>query len=226
MSLRPAHATLPSGEALQRLRTKLSSTQVPEQLFPVPPELFGLLDGGLRPGAAYQVGSPGALLLALLAKPSQAGSWCGVVGMPELGIEAAERAGVLLGQLAIVPDPGERWLAVTAALLEVLPVVAVRPAGQVRDADAARLSARLRDRGAVLLVAGDWPRAVATISLSDAHWAGVGEGHGCLTSREVTVMVSSKRTLTPRTARLLLPDPSGQLAAAASPVVGGLRAVG
>lgn len=201
-----------------RLREQLNQRSGPAA-FPVHPVLAELLpEAGLRPGGAYSVSAPGALLLALLAEPSRTGSWCGVVGLPELGAEAAELAGVELSRLALVPRPGERWLAVTAALVEVLPVVAVRPTSRVRDADAARLAARLRDREAVLLVAGDWPQAHARLSLAEPDWSGLGSGHGYLSGREVTVTVTAKRAPVPRSARLLLPDPDGRLAPAAASV--------
>lgn len=218
-------AELPPGDILQQLRARTGPVRA-QHLVPVPDPLARLLpDGGLRPGAAYSVAG-GALLLALLAEPSAAGSWCGVVGIPELGAEAARSAGVALDRLALVPHPGERWLSVVAALTEVLPVVAVRPGSRVREADAARLAARLRERSAVLLVCGDWPRTEASIGLRTSLWTGLGEGFGYLTGREVEVAVSTRRTPVPRTARLRLPDGAGRLSVAAPTTVTGLRAAG
>lgn len=188
-----------------------------DRALPVPPALSGLLPGGgLLPGSVYSV-SPGLLLLALLAEPSREGSWCGVIGLPELGIEAADQAGLNLDRVALVPRPGERWFAITAALAEVLPVVAVRPGSRVREADAGRLAARLRSSGTALLVAGAWPRVEATLSMSAPHWSGVGAGHGYLSSRDVLVTVTSKRSPAPRQARVTLPDASGGLSAAPTP---------
>ena len=86
-----AATATPHGDLLQRLRSQADAGPRVRHLVPVHPALAGLLDGGLQPGAAYSV-SGGALLLALLAEPSQAGSWCGVVGIPELGAEAAGSA--------------------------------------------------------------------------------------------------------------------------------------
>lgn len=185
------------------------------QVVAVHPALTGLLpDGGLRPGCAYQV-SGGALLFALLAEPSAAGAWCSVVGMPEFGAEAARSAGVALDRLALVPQPGERWLSVLAALAEVMGVVAVRPPGQVGAADANRLSGRLRERNCVLLACGQWPRAEASLSLGRARWAGLGEGHGYLSGREVAVIARTRHGLT-RTVQLMLPDQFGGLSPAAA----------
>jgi len=189
------------------------------RVYPVPGVLAPLLpDEGLRAGAAYGVPA-GASLLALLAGPSRDGAWCGVVGMPELGAEAAALAGVALGRLVLVPQPGSRWLAVTAALADVVPVVAVRPSGAVTRADAAKLAGRMRDKEAVLLVDGAWPGTEASMLLDEPRWSGVGDGWGYLAGREVTVRVSSKRYARERSARVVLPGPDGTLGAARGAVV-------
>lgn len=200
---------------LERVQGRRLDTPV----LPVHPALASLLPGGgLRPGAAYSLSRSTSLLLALMAQSSQAGSWCGVVGMPRLGAEAAERLGVDLSRLVLIPDPGPRWLAITATIAEVLPVVAVRPSGRAPDAEISRLAARLRDRGAVLLVQGPWPQAEAVLELDAPEWTGVGRGHGYLSGREVTVTASSRRWPRSRRSRLLLPDALGAIAAVAEPV--------
>jgi hypothetical protein len=45
------------------------------------------------------------------------------------------------------------------------------------------------------------------LSLSASRWTGIGEGHGHLAARQVTVTVSSRLGEPPRSARLWLPDP-------------------
>lgn len=204
------------------LRAQLERVQgrrLGASVLPVHPALAELLPGGgLRPGAAYSLSRSTSLLLALMALPSQSGSWCGVVGMPRLGAEAAERLGVDLSRLVLIPEPGPRWLAVTATVAEVLPVVAVRPSGRAPDAEIARLAARMRDRGAVLLVQGPWPQAEAVLEVDAPQWSGVGRGHGYLAGREVTVTASSRRWPRPRRSQLLLPDAAGAVTAVAEPV--------
>ena len=217
MQLTASHPQEPVDEVL-RLRAQLERVQgrkLDAPVLPVHPALAPLLPGGgLRPGSAYSLSRSTSLLLALLAQPSQSGSWCGVIGVPRLGAEAAEMLGVDLSRLVLIPDPGPRWLAVTATISEVLPVVAVRPSGRATDAEVSRLAARLRERGAVLLVQGQWPQAEAVLEVGDPVWTGLGRGHGYLDGRAVTVTSSSRRWPRPRRERLLLPDASGGLAAA------------
>ena len=204
--------------AVARLRAQLERVQgrrLDAPVLPVHPALASLLPGGgLRPGSAYSLPRSTSLLLALLAQPSQSGSWCAVLGMPRLGAEAAEGLGVDLSRLVLIPDPGARWLAVTATVAEVLPVVAVRPSGRAPDGEVARLAARLRDRGAVLLVQGPWPQAEAVIEVGEPAWEGVGRGHGYLSGREVTLTSSSRRWPRSRRARVMLPDAAGHVSAA------------
>ncbi len=210
----------PEGDVV-RLRAQLERVQgrrLDAPVLPVLPALASLLPGGgLRPGSAYSIAPSASLLSALLAAASQAGSWCGVVGVPQLGAEAAERLGVDLSRLVLIPDPGSRWLAVTATIAEVLPVVAVRPGGRASDGDVSRLAARLRDRGAVLLVQGPWAQAEASIGVADPGWTGLGHGHGYLAGRELTVTVTSRRTPVPRRGRVLLPAIDGALVSTRPP---------
>lgn len=206
-----------AAEDVQRLRAQMERMQgrrLDAPVLPTHPALAGLLPGrGLRPGAAYSLGSSSSLLFALLAQPSQTGSWCGVVGMPGFGAEAAERAGVDLSRVVLIPDPGARWLAVTSTIADVLPVVAVRPPERAKDSDIAKLAGRLRDRGTVLLVQGPWPQTEAMLDVTDPRWSGLGDGDGYLSDRELTVTVSSRRFPVPRSARMLLPAPDGAISA-------------
>ncbi|SDQ88545.1 hypothetical protein [Microbacterium sp. cf332] len=207
-----------AAEDVQRLRAQMERMQgrrLDAPVLPTHPALAGLLPGrGLRPGAAYSLGSSSSLLFALLAQPSQTGSWCGVIGMPGFGAEAAEHAGVDLSRVVLIPDPGARWLAVTATIADVLPVVAVRPPERAKDSDIAKLAGRLRDRGTVLLVQGPWPQTEAMLDVADPRWSGLGDGDGYLSDRELTVTVSSRRFPVPRSARMLLPAPDGAISAA------------
>ena len=101
---------------------------------------------------------------SLLQGPSAAGAWCAVVGVPDLGVEAAAGLGIDLERLVLVPHPGEQWLSVVSALVDVVSIMLVRPPvrdGRVRitDGSASKLASRLRQREAVLVSLGDWPGA-------------------------------------------------------------------
>src|SRR5690606_14339966 len=121
-----------------------------------------------------------SLALLLMAGPSADGGWCGVVGVPDLGVEAAVATGVDPRRTLLVPEPGEDWLEVVAALVDVLALVVVRPPAAVGAGDASRIAARLRRRGGVLVPWGPWPRCDARLSLADVRWAGTEQGAGHL----------------------------------------------
>ncbi|MGA1828029.1 MAG: hypothetical protein WAZ28_07235, partial [Microbacterium sp.] len=95
--------TSPVSGEVHQLRAQVDRMQgrkLDAPVLPVLPALASLLPGGgLRTGSAYSISPSASLLSALLAAASQAGSWCGVVGMPQFGAEAAERLGVDLSRL-------------------------------------------------------------------------------------------------------------------------------
>ncbi len=109
----------------------------------------------VRTGTACSVDSPG-LALALAAGPSQAGAWVGIVGLPDLGWEAAFDLGLDLGRTIAVPDPGEHWLSVTAGLIDVTTVVVGPSPGSGE-----RGSGSSRGRPAAAARFGAWWRSAA-----------------------------------------------------------------
>ncbi|WP_460515272.1 hypothetical protein [Flindersiella endophytica] len=222
---------------LEQLRAELATTQVAATV-PTDPAFSRLLSGpGLRKGAVYAVADqadrtagPSAstsVILGLLAGPSQAGLWCGVAGLPGLGVEAAAGYGIDLRRLVLVPSPGPRWLEVVGALADVLDVVVVEPPAPAPDAQTRRLAARLRERGTVLIVAGSagragagtraernlaWPGCEVQFAVTSSQWSGLGEGHGYLAQRQVTVEASGRGVgWQPRTTNLWLPGDDGRL---------------
>jgi len=210
---------------LQARIRQMQATTLDTRRIPTHPAIAQLLPGGaLKQGAAYSVERSALLIMALLAGPSAAGSWCAVVGVPEFGVEAASHFGIDLDRLVLVPHPGDQWLSVTAAIADVMSVVVTRPPKRATDSSVARLSARLRQRGATLLVLGTWPQSEAMLSLSHSEWHGIGDGHGHLAARQVTVTVSSRTAGRPRSARLWLPSSDGTVAGQGSVAVQGASA--
>ena len=212
-----------------------------EQRLPVLAPLEALLpERGLRRGSVVAVEGSSALALALAAATSIQGSWCGAVGRPALGLVAAAELGIVLERFPLVPAPDPSatgpggWAWVVATLLDALDLVIAWPPGSVRPADARRLAARARERGAVLVVAGGgWPEAPdIRLSVVGSQWVGLGAGHGRLRARRVEVVGGGRRAASgERRATLWLPAPGGAVAAvvadeAGEPGPAGLREVG
>lgn len=216
------------GELAERVRPV---TLTREQRLPVLPALEGLLPGaGLRRGATVSIGSPPgvggvtSLALALVADASRLGSWVAAVGLPSLGLVAADELGVALERLVLVAAPErDAWGGVAAALVDGFDLVVLH-AGRsgVRPADARRLAARARERGSVLLQLGPgWPEgADLQLQVTRARWEGLGDGHGHLQARKVRVSRSGRgEAAQPRRADFWLPGPDGLVAVVADDVV-------
>ncbi|WP_091294245.1 hypothetical protein [Amycolatopsis xylanica] len=171
-----------------------------------------LPSAGLRRGSTVAVLGSVSLLLALLAEATAAGSWAAVVGVPTLGLAAAEELGVEVGRLALIPRPGVEFPAVTAALLDGVDLVAVGAAG-VNAQVARRLSARARHRDAVLLALGHWPGAEVELRCEPGRWSGLEAGYGHLRARGVVVHARGRGAAArPMSTRVLLPGPAGSVA--------------
>jgi hypothetical protein len=163
-----------------------------EGVLPVRTPLAGVLPlGGLRRGSTVTVLGSTSVLLALLAAASAEGRWTAAVGMPDLGLLAATERGVELDRLALVPGPAAAIGQVVATCLDGMDLVAVAPAG-VSAALARRLSARARQRHAVLLAAGNWPGADVDLRCTPGGWAGLDGGRGYLRSWRVEVYASGR----------------------------------
>jgi hypothetical protein len=148
------------------------------------------------------------------------------VGLPSLGLAAAESLGLQLERLVIVspPEPG-RWAPVVAALAEGFDVVLAGPPVRTRPQDARRLVARVRERRSVLVQVG-WPsnrwleEPELVLTTPTARWEGIGAGWGHCRVRRVAVGVRGRRAADrPSCAWLWLPGPDGGVAVADPPEV-------
>jgi hypothetical protein len=218
---------LGTGDGVADLVRRVRPTDLArDRQLPVLPALDGVLPApGLRQGTTAAVGAaPGvtgatSLALALAAGASQAGSWVAAVGLGSLGLVAASEMGVAFERLVLVADPGrdrDGWAPVVASLVDGFDVVLVA-AHALRPADARRLVARVRERGAVLVaVGGDLPgqRSPLQLTVTSSRWEGLGEGWGHLQGRRVTVEAGGRgEAARGRRAELWLPDPDGTVTA-------------
>src|SRR5215218_7130731 len=214
----PSTTLRSSGAASRNELVGPGATLADERLLPVVPALRPLLPNqGLRRGSTVAVGRSAALALALVAGASAAGSWVAAVGLPDLGIVAAAETGIVLERLALVTAPGaQAWPTVVAALLDAIDVVLVRSPPGLPSAQARRLAARARERGAVLVPLGPWPEpADLRLAVTASTWHGLGQGHGSLHSRVAEVVATGRGAATRERRTLLwLPSPDGTIASA------------
>jgi hypothetical protein len=175
------------------------------------------------------------LALALVGAVTDRDGWAAAVGLPHLGLVAAAELGVRLERLALVPAPGEQWAVVVAALVDGIDLLLLRPPVRVRSSEARQLSARARERGAVMVVLDPgWPEPPdLRLAVSRSDWDGLGAGYGYLQSRRAEVVLTGRRAAgRPRTCSIWLPGPHGEVGPAipvppsqievgdASPVIG------
>ncbi|WP_449279736.1 hypothetical protein [Leucobacter sp. GX0328] len=192
--------------SLQQRISEMQPLELDDRALPTAAGLRPLLPGGaLRRGSSYAVKGSRQLALALLAEPSAAGSWCGIIGCDTLGAEAAASLGVALDRCAVVPRPGEFAVGIAGSLAEVVTVVLLAaPRGtrsRVSGGDAERIAARLREHGSALVVLGDWPRTESVLRVTSSRWHGLGAGSGLLGGRDLTVESHDRRGVRQHTVR-------------------------
>ncbi|MEU6238597.1 hypothetical protein [Kitasatospora sp. NPDC047058] len=131
MSPAPAPAPTPA-DRRERLAALLEQTspatrarQAQATVLPVLGPLAPLLPhGDLAKGAITEVTDPG-LLLALAAGPATADdyAWTAAVGLPDLGLAAADSYGIDLRRLLVADHPGDHYAEVVTALAAACPVI-------------------------------------------------------------------------------------------------------
>lgn len=200
------------------VRTRQLDPGSAARVLPVHPALTELLPGGaLDRGATIVVDGSTSLVLALLAEASRAGSWAGFVGLPRVGVLAAHQLGLDLARLVLVPAPGPDGPTVVAALLDGVDVVVVGDVA-LSDADRRRLSARARERGAVLVSTSPWPGAHVALTAEVSRWEGLGRGEGRLRARRLTVRGSGRGAAARGwSTEVVVPPPAGAPAVPPAP---------
>lgn len=186
-----------------------------DQRLPVLAPLEPLLPlGALQRGTTVSIRADGvggstSLALALVAEASRTGAWLAAVGLPSLGLVAADEAGVALERLVLVAAPERSaWGGVAAALVDGFDLLLLHVrAGGVRPAEARKLVARARERGAVLVQLGSgWDReADIALRIVEARWEGPDDGYGHLDARRIVVEATGRRAARPMRAELWLP---------------------
>jgi hypothetical protein len=188
------------------------------RMLPVVDPLVSLLpDGGLVRGKAVACGGVAAMSLAvsLAVAATASGSWLAVVGVPTLGLEAAEEFGIPLERVVGVDlptsDDNERWAELVAATFDGFEVVITAVPRRLNAVLARRVQARMQSRQAVMITVGGAGPFSADVELhaDEPRWEGVAAGWGHLRGRRVAVSSSGRRVPRPHRVSLWLPGADG-----------------
>lgn len=201
----------PTVHSLQQRISQMQPTRLPERRLPTLAGLRPLLPGAaIHGGAAYSVCGSWQLALSFLSAASSAGAWCGIIGCPAFGAEAAAALGIALDRCVLIPEPGPDAAALAGTLSEVLTITLLHAPAHTRAGVTERIAARLREHGSALIVTSAWPGSSASLRVTESHWEGLEQGFGSLRTRELTVATRSTRGAARHTLRFS----GGTLAAA------------
>lgn len=185
--------------------------------------------GALQRGTSLAVHGLGAtsFALSLVSAAAQQGAFVAVVAPRSFGLGACVDFGVPLRRIvqfdlsSVEGDRTQAWSQVVAALIDGFDIVMLADRQRIGARHARQLIARNRERGSLLVRVGGpaWHEAPDfRFDVTDASWAGLGQGHGHLRTREVAVQVAGRRHKgAPRSHRLLLPAAYGGVALASDP---------
>lgn len=202
-----------------------------ERTLPLPSGLSDLFpEGGLVRGRTVRCSGPSATSLALsLVAPAVAeGCWLALIDLPTIGLDAAGEYGVPLERIVHIDtgdhsdhgdhidtgdhggaadDAASRWPDVVAAAADGFEILLVSVPADVPPAIMRKVTTRVQQRGAVVVVLGEPGPLVcdAELRVDSAVWNGVGAGDGHLHHRTVTIRSGGRRIPTRCRRELLLP---------------------
>jgi hypothetical protein len=218
---------------LDQIKARVAPTVLAhEQTMPVSADLADLFaERALVRGRTLGCIGPAATstAMALVAATVMAGSWLAVVDVPTFGLDAANEAGIPLERVVAITtgittgvDPGTTgtasrvpadWVDVMAAAVDGFDIVLSRQPSQLEHAQVTesslrRLSTRIRQRGAVVLLLDDDEKRAdmkrddmscadmkcdGVIETSGISWSGLGSGYGHLQQRTLDLSASGRR---------------------------------
>ena len=131
----------------------------PLPTLPVPPELRVMFpEGGLVRGRTVLCSGDAAVAMALrvVSSATQAGSWLGIVGVHNVGVQAASEHGVALQRVVFVQPASSRteWVGTVAAAADGFDVLMLEVPRGITEADARRVQTRIQARRNALVLIG------------------------------------------------------------------------
>ena len=211
-------------QALHELQERLAPlTLARERTHPAPEALQPLFPfGGPPQGHTIGFDGPGSWSVGLALAGAALGEqgWMAVVGIEELGLPAAADHGVRLDRLLMIASPpSDQLAAVVATLIGTVDLVALAPHRRPSHHQARRLAALCREQATTLLLfdgGRHWPLPLdLRLTTTVERWDGIGQGHGHLRQRLLTVTAVGRRaSARSRQVSVLAPGPNGGLAPA------------
>lgn len=184
-----------------------------ERTVPVGDDLAELFpERALVRGRTLACAGPGATSagMALAAAAVAGGAWLAVVDIPTFGLDAASEAGIPLERVVAVSTStgvgaevgagGGAWIDVMGAVVDGFDLVLARVPVDRSPGLLRKLSTRIRQRGAVVILLGD-VGAMACDGVVDASgitWTGLGAGFGVIRRRSVELQMSGRFHPMPR----------------------------
>lgn len=148
---------------------------------------------GLKRGTAVTVPNSLSLVCALIGGAQHStDSWCAVVDLPALNPLAVHECGGALERLALVPDTGSMWAKAIGTVIDGIDLVVTAPPRSVPAGVVKSVMARVRQRGAVLIVIGGWPGAEVILRCVGRRPYGIRSGHGRLRGWDLRVEASGR----------------------------------
>ena len=182
------------------------ATQGETESIPVAEHLHALFAGrGLVRGRIVWCAGDAAMSLGLqvVARATQEGSWLAVIGLDDLGLQAAFEHGVALDRTVVVGPTrtSKEWITAVGAAVEGFAVVLLGVPRGVTGSDAQRLATRIQARRAVAVcVDSSRTATVASVFSPDVvlrtattEWHGIEHGAGHVRCRDLAVEVSGRR---------------------------------
>lgn len=208
---------------LEQIRSRVAPVALAhEQTMPIVATLAELFaERALVRGRTLVCAGPAATSVAMevVVAAVVAGSWLAVVDVPTFGLDAASEAGIPLERVVAItsegghatPGRGAAWVDIMAAAVDGFDLVVARqPDAQTSEAALRKLSTRIRQRGAVVVVLDDTSgvgsdgsanaglkcdglRCDGIIESAGISWSGLGVGYGHLRARTVDLSASGRR---------------------------------
>jgi hypothetical protein len=162
-------------------------------------------EGGLVRGRTVLCSGDAAVAMALrvVSSATQAGSWLGIIGVHNVGVQAASEHGVALQRVVFVQPASSRteWVSTVAAVADGFDVLMLEVPHGITEADARRVQTRIQARrNALVLIGATKQSAVQSVFQPDVimntattKWHGIERGAGYVQGRDVQVAVSGRR---------------------------------